>query len=542
MNTAATNRSRQRRGLRGRGAAARSRRWRPEGGAQVEEQLAPSVVAGLQRAIADNPVPADYGNKPGVRPWREEMSRRLAPKVPDARSRDEFVATVHYEATRAGLDPQLVLGVIQHESNFRKYAISSADARGYMQVMPFWAKLIGTSEHNLFHLRTNLRYGCVILRHYLDTENGDLYRALGRYNGSLGRPEYPNAVLATMNRNWLYAPASAPKIGHPAVHRRGAVNAGVDSQPPHYRGRYAPSPTGPLHFGSLVAALASYCDARAARGHWRVRIEDVDVPRSQRGAEAAILTTLERYGFAWDGDVVRQSARTALYDAALDRLRANADVYECACSRRELETAAIGPGGERVYPGTCRDGIPANRQERAQRALRVRVGDARIEFRDRLQGLQVQDLARDVGDFVVRRADGLYAYQLAVVVDDALQQITHVVRGADLLASTPRQILLQRRPRLSVAVLSACAGCAARHAAKSSPSKRVPRRCRSDPVPALLAAWRFLGQPPPEGSEVPATVGDFWSWALTRWSPSQLPPTGMLPRTAAVRGRARVKV
>jgi soluble lytic murein transglycosylase-like protein len=182
-------------------------------GAQVEEQLAPSVVAGLQRAIADNPVPAAYASKSGMRPWFDEMSRRLAPKMADPLSRDEFIATVHYEATRAGLDPQLVLGVIQHESNFRKYAISSADARGYMQVMPFWTKLIGSAEHNLFHLRTNLRYGCVILRFYLDAENGDLYRALGRYNGSLGRPEYPTAVLATMNRNWLYAPATAPKIG-----------------------------------------------------------------------------------------------------------------------------------------------------------------------------------------------------------------------------------------------------------------------------------------------------------------------------------------
>ena len=129
------------------------------------------------------------------------MSRRLAPKVARrARSRDEFLATVHYEATRAGLDPQLVLGVIQHESGFKKYAISTADARGYMQVMPFWTKLIGSADHNLFHLRTNLRYGCVILRHYLDIENGDYYRALGRYNGSLGQPEYPNAVLAAMNR------------------------------------------------------------------------------------------------------------------------------------------------------------------------------------------------------------------------------------------------------------------------------------------------------------------------------------------------------
>jgi len=182
-------------------------------GAQVEEKLASSVVAGLQRAIADNPVPVDYASNAGMRPWVAEMAKRLAPKVPDARSRDDFMATVHYEAARAGLDPQLVLGVIQHESNFRKYAVSSADARGYMQVMPFWTKVIGAPDHNLFHLRTNLRYGCVILRHYLDRENGDLYRALGRYNGSLGQPEYPNAVLATMNRNWLYEAPPTPKLG-----------------------------------------------------------------------------------------------------------------------------------------------------------------------------------------------------------------------------------------------------------------------------------------------------------------------------------------
>jgi len=179
-------------------------------GAQVEEQLARSVVAGLQHAIADNPVPSNAADKPEHRAWIDEMSRRLAPKVPDARSREDFLATVYYEAMRAGLDPQLVLGVIQYESNFRKYAISSADARGYMQVMPFWTRLIGSSDHNLFNLRTNLRYGCVILRFYLDTEKGDLFRALGRYNGSLGRSEYPDAVFATMNRNWIYT-APAPK-------------------------------------------------------------------------------------------------------------------------------------------------------------------------------------------------------------------------------------------------------------------------------------------------------------------------------------------
>ena len=183
------------------------------GGAQVEEQLAPSVVAGLQRAIADNPVPGNYANRPDLRPWLDEMSRRLAARIPDARSREEFLATVHYEASRAGLDPQLVLSVIQIESNFRKYAISRADARGYMQVMPFWTRLIGATEHNLFHLRTNLRYGCVILRHYLDVENGDYFRALGRYNGSLGQSEYPSGIVAALRRNWHNAPATPTTLG-----------------------------------------------------------------------------------------------------------------------------------------------------------------------------------------------------------------------------------------------------------------------------------------------------------------------------------------
>jgi len=169
-------------------------------GAQVEEHLAPSVVSGLQRSIADNPVPQGYVERPGVRQWLADMSRRLASRFPDEEARNEFLATVHYEATRAGLDPLLVLGVIHHESNFRKYAVSSADARGFMQVMPFWVRLIGTQDQNLFQLRTNLRYGCTILRHYLDLENGDVYRALGRYNGSLGQPEYPMAVMAAMKR------------------------------------------------------------------------------------------------------------------------------------------------------------------------------------------------------------------------------------------------------------------------------------------------------------------------------------------------------
>ena len=178
-------------------------------GAQIEEQLAPSVVTVLSAAISDRPVPVDYGYRPDIRPWMDEMSRRLAPKVADGRTREEFLSTLHYEAMRAGLDPQLVLGVIQYESAFRKYAISGAGARGYMQVMPFWTALIGGGDNsNLFHLRTNLRYGCVILRHYLDLERGDLYRALGRYNGSLGRPEYPTGVMAAIQRNWQYSPST----------------------------------------------------------------------------------------------------------------------------------------------------------------------------------------------------------------------------------------------------------------------------------------------------------------------------------------------
>jgi soluble lytic murein transglycosylase-like protein len=169
-------------------------------GAQAEEHLSPSVATLLSRAIADRPVPLDYATRPEVTAWIAQMSPRLSPRLRDYAERRDFLATVHYEAIRAGLDPQLVLGVIHHESGFKKYAVSVADARGYMQVMPFWTKVIGGAEHNLFHLRTNLRYGCVILRHYLDRESGDLFRALGRYNGSLGRSEYPTAVAAAMRR------------------------------------------------------------------------------------------------------------------------------------------------------------------------------------------------------------------------------------------------------------------------------------------------------------------------------------------------------
>jgi soluble lytic murein transglycosylase-like protein len=174
-------------------------------GNQVYEPLSASVQAALTKAVADQAVPyLAFENEVEARSWLDVMSVRLAKRIPDRVQREELLVTVHYEAKRAGLDPQLVLGLIQVESAFRKYALSSAGARGFMQVMPFWQNLIGARDQNLFHMRTNLRFGCVILRHYLDIERGDLYRALGRYNGSLGRPEYPNLVLAAWRGKWTY--------------------------------------------------------------------------------------------------------------------------------------------------------------------------------------------------------------------------------------------------------------------------------------------------------------------------------------------------
>jgi glutamyl-Q tRNA(Asp) synthetase len=290
-------------------------------------------------------------------------------------------------------------------------------------------------------------------------------------------------------------------------------------------GRFAPSPTGPLHFGSLVAALASCCDARAADGRWLVRIDDIDEPRAVPGAERDILATLARYGFVADGPIVRQSGRGALYAGATTTLEERGVLFACACTRRELEDAPASPSsGERVYPGTCRDGIPADRTSRAQRSLRMRAGDAVVVYTDRLQGTQRQDLAREVGDFVLRRADGVAAYQLAVVVDDADQQVTHVVRGADLLASTPRQIHVQRA--LGLATPSYLHVPVAIDASGEKLSKQTRARALPDePLSSLVDAWRFLDQPP----VAPASLADFWAHAFRAWTPSRLPPVRMLP-------------
>ena len=277
-----------------------------------------------------------------------------------------------------------------------------------------------------------------------------------------------------------------------------------------YVGRFAPSPTGPLHFGSRVAALASWLDARRARGRWLVRIEDLDAPRVVAGAADAILRQLEQLGMEWDGPVAYQSARLDLYRAALDRLKTHA--YPCACTRRELEDSALAIDGSRIYPGTCRNGIAPGK---SARAVRLRTPAEAIRFADRVQGDIAQSVAGEVGDFVLLRADGLFAYQLAVVVDDAAQAITHVVRGADLLDSTARQILLQRllglpTPEyLHVPVATSAAG-----------EKLSKQTFAADAGPAdLPRALRFLGM------DVPAQIaqGDLLAWASQHWDAGRIP-------------------
>lgn len=289
----------------------------------------------------------------------------------------------------------------------------------------------------------------------------------------------------------------------------------------HYRGRFAPSPTGALHFGSLIAATASYLDARTHGGEWLLRIEDVDIDRCQPGATEEILRTLERFGFVWDGPVLRQALRNDTYELALTWLREQALAYPCACSRKEIAAQAARPAidGGYVYPGTCRNGLQPNQ---VARAWRLRTHDQDICFVDRIQGPVSQNLEHDVGDFILRRADGLFAYQLAVVLDDHLQGITDIVRGADLLASTPRQIFLQqafgfptpRYAHLPVATNST--------GEKWSKQTQAPALLRGNEAADLVRALAFLGQAVP-ASLSHGQVKDVWEWALTHWSLTAIP-------------------
>ena len=288
-----------------------------------------------------------------------------------------------------------------------------------------------------------------------------------------------------------------------------------------YRGRFAPSPSGPLHRGSLVAAVGSYLDARRHGGQWLLRMEDVDAPRNQAGADDAILRCLESFGFEWDGEVLRQRRRLPAYAEALAFLQSSGLAYGCACSRKEIadSSAWTAIDGGLAYPGTCRAGLPPGRPARA---WRLRVGNEVTSFVDRIQGAIAQQLESAVGDFVLLRADGQYAYQLAVVADDAEQGITHVVRGADLLDSTPRQIWLQRclgLPTPSYAHLPVATNAAGE---KLSKQTLAPALDAGQAARELCWALAFLGQnPPPELVE--AKITEVWKWALANWGFAAIP-------------------
>jgi glutamyl-Q tRNA(Asp) synthetase len=289
--------------------------------------------------------------------------------------------------------------------------------------------------------------------------------------------------------------------------------------PKPYRGRFAPSPTGPLHFGSMVAAVGSFLQAKSRGGEWLVRMEDLDPPREVPGAADDILRTLEAFGLHWDGAVMYQSRRHGVYEAALKMLERLDAIYPCACSRREIADSSVSGVDGPVYPGTCRAGLPAGR---VPRAWRVRVNGRAVEFMDAVRGRVVRDLTLDFGDFVVRRADGYFAYQLAVVVDDAEQGISEVVRGADLIESTPRQIHLQRLLDLPTPdYIHLPVALNARNEKLSKQTSAVPADI-ARPVPMLVQVLRFLGQdPPPTLAE--SNLEDFWSWAVTHWDVRRVP-------------------
>jgi glutamyl-Q tRNA(Asp) synthetase len=286
-----------------------------------------------------------------------------------------------------------------------------------------------------------------------------------------------------------------------------------------YKGRFAPSPTGPLHFGSLIAAVASYLEAKAQQGKWLLRMEDVDKPREMPSAADAILNGLEAFGFEWDGSIVYQSQRLEAYAEALLSLQNKGLVYPCACSRKEIADSALHGIDGLIYPGTCRNGLV---EGRTARAWRIKVEDRKLTFEDAIQGVVSQNLSKDIGDFVLKRADGFYAYQLAVVVDDAEQGITHVLRGADLLDSTPRQIYLQQAldyPRPSYAHVPVAANSRGEKLSKQTMAQALNIEKRAL---ELWDALDFLGQRPPAALQQ-ANLKTLWDWAKAHWSLANIP-------------------
>jgi len=336
----------------------------------------------------------------------------------------------------------------------------------------------------------------------------------------------------------------------------------------NYHGRFAPSPTGPLHFGSLAAAVGSYLDARKHHGTWLVRMEDLDTPRCVPGAADDILYTLEAFGLCWDGEIIYQSRRIPAYEETLQQLRESGAAYPCCCTRKEIADSALHGIDGPVYPGTCRHGIPAGREGRAWRVrtdhsflppcrgkARMGVeqsgrgvstpsltlplqGGGNIQFDDALQGRVVQHLENEIGDFVIKRADGLFAYQLAVVVDDAFQNITHIVRGADLLHSTPRQIYLQRLLGLNTPAYMHLPIAVNAQGEKLSKQTLAPAIATDDVVAMLIAVLEFLRQQPPAELRQ-GSVEEILGWAVGNWQPERLNGCRQLPTPENRRGSAR---
>ncbi|HSS64553.1 MAG TPA: tRNA glutamyl-Q(34) synthetase GluQRS [Gammaproteobacteria bacterium] len=294
------------------------------------------------------------------------------------------------------------------------------------------------------------------------------------------------------------------------------MSANASSDVSRYRGRFAPSPTGPLHFGSLVAAAGSYLQARSSSGDWLVRMEDLDTPRNAPGAADGILRDLERFALRWDEAVVYQSHRLDVYADALDRLRREALVYDCGCSRRDLEDG--------VYPGTCRAGVAEGRRARS---VRVLTCDQPVSLEDRVQGNLAQNLQSTCGDFVLHRADGIFAYHLAVTVDDALQCMSEIVRGADLLDSTPRQIHLQRCLRLptpAYAHLPVAVNGDGQKLSKQTFARPVRER---DPGEVLFEVLEFLGQSPAPVLRG-AAPDEVLAWGVAHWRLDAVPRRGTI--------------
>ena len=287
-----------------------------------------------------------------------------------------------------------------------------------------------------------------------------------------------------------------------------------------YIGRFAPSPTGPLHFGSLIAAVASFCESKQQQGRWLVRMEDLDKPREVKGAANTILQQLEAFGFEWDGEILFQSQRANAYTAVLEQLKNKQLIYPCTCTRKEIADSShqLGIDGV-IYPRTC---LQNPLKPNVAKAWRIKTDDLEICFNDAIQGSVHQNISRQVGDFILKRADGLFAYQLAVVADDAAQGITHIVRGADLLDSTPRQIYLQRclnyhTPQyVHVPIATNALG---EKLSKQTLAKSLNIQIASH---LLFDALQFLGQQPPAELKS-ATLHEMWSWAFAHWQLSRVP-------------------